>query len=267
MKKNLFLVGCGKLGSSLLDYWQNMEEINNIYIIDPYCADNCKLLYNSGKSIFVNSVEELDIIPDVIIFSVKPQMFVDVVDDYKKFSKNKNVIISSVMAGISSKVLKNYFPDNPILRVMPNIGAKFGASATAGYRDVSLSESDIEFANNLYSKIGEFIWLESEELINVVTAIAGSGPAYFFSLAEEMVKAGVENGLTIEISKALVSQTLMGSALLLKEENDAKSLREKVTSKKGTTEAALSVLMPENSKNVPLAVKKAIKRAEELEQQ
>jgi len=265
MKKNLFLVGCGKLGSSLLDYWQNMDDINNIYIIDPYCADNCKLMYNSGKTIFVNNLDELDVTPDVIIFSVKPQLFSQVVGDYKKFSENKNIIISSVMAGISSKVLKDYFPSNPILRVMPNIGAKFGASATAGFKDESLSEANVEFANNLYSKIGKFIWLEDEELINVATAIAGSGPAYFFNLAEEMVKAGMENGLSKDLSSILVSQTLMGSALLLEENNDAEELREKVTSKKGTTEAALSILMPENAKNVPIAIKKAVLRAVELE--
>jgi len=264
----ILLIGCGKMGCALLSGWldQSMEG-SNICVIEPQ-KSNLATFTGQGVSLY----EALDDIgrqyePDFVIFAVKPQIMDKVVPSYKRFAGKSTFI--SIAAG---KTI-NYFEQqlgkhNPIIRAMPNTPAaiKRGITVACGNSKV---EKPIQLAClALLASVGEVRWLNDEKLIDAVTAISGSGPAYVFLLAETMVKAGIEAGLNHQTARDLTIHTIAGSGALLKGSSEHISiLRENVTSPGGTTEAALSILMGERGmqKLISKAIKKAIERSKALD--
>ncbi len=204
---------------------------------------------------------------ETLLLSVKPQNMTEVLQDVKDTIK-KDTLVISIAAGIRTANIAAVLGDIAIVRVMPNTPALIGEGAGALFA-TEKARPMMERAKSIFSAVGEAVVVDREELIDAVTAVSGSGPAYYFLLTEEIIKAGVELGLPDDIARKLVLQTAKGAALLAveadKKGETVAELRRKVTSPGGTTEAALKVFA--DGKFGPLiaqAVKKAHSRSRQL---
>lgn len=180
---------------------------------------------------------------EVLILSVKPQQMPPVLEQIDG-TVRKGTVVISIAAGVRTEKIRAALAGAQIIRVMPNTPAMVGAGASGLY-NAGASEQAIQTALKIFSSVGRAIVVDNEDLIDAVTAVSGSGPAYFFLLMEQMIEAGVKLGLSLDAVKTLVLQTAKGAALLAEQadqkgENPA-DLRKKVTSPGGTTEAALKV--------------------------
>ena len=200
---------------------------------------------------------------DFIILAVKPQVAASVVASLPKIGKD--TLVLSICAGIPLAKLCGWFGSKKVIRVMPNTPLMVGqgASAFAVAEDVSAEEAD--FAKRLLSSAGK-AWPVPEEMLDAVTALSGSGPAYIFAMAEAMAEAGVAAGLPADLSLELTLQTITGSAEMMSRRIDTpEHLRQAVTSPNGTTYAALQVMQSAGfSKIMCDAIIAAKKRSEEL---
>ena len=236
---------------------------------DQICiADNSKEkveLLKSHHQVKARSISEIGQSCDVIILAVKPQDFPDVLNELKLTIKEQTLVIS-IAAGKTIKFIENQLPSStPVVRVMPNTPAQIGKGISAIAIGSKVSRDALEIATALFSTTGEVVVL-TEDKIDAVTSLSGSGPAYFFYFVEAMIKAGVELGLTSEIATKLAIETISGSAAMLKESDlDAATLRKNVTSPKGTTAAALEVFSDfDLEKIISKAMSAAKNRAQEL---
>lgn len=236
------LVGCGKMGSAMVRSWLDIASITRIDILDPSplpgdLAKHPAVQYNSS----VQSMKT----PDVLVLAVKPQIMDDVCSTVKPLL-GENTLVLSIAAGQSIAVFEGHFgAQQPIIRAMPNTPAAIGKGMIVATANAAVSDEQKTRADLLLSANGLLEWIEDENLMNAVTALSGSGPAYVFLLIEMLTKAGIECGLDEEFSSRLARQTVIGAASLAEGEADtpAPVLRENVTSPGGTTEAALNVLM------------------------
>ncbi len=202
---------------------------------------------------------------DVVLLAVKPQDFVKVLNDLRPLVNSKKFIIS-IAAGISTNYIEKQLGGNiRVIRAMPNMPAQIGEGITAACAGRFAKEVDIRLAVEIFNHIGKTIVVE-EYLMDAITAVSGSGPAYVFLFVECLVKAAQTLGLNENQSKELVLKTLTGSVHLLeKSKDDAATLRSKVTSKGGTTQAAMDVFLNQNiEKMFEEALSAAKRRAEEL---
>lgn len=177
---------------------------------------------------------------DVVILAVKPQMLKSVATDLRTALAHKPLIIS-VAAGIATTSMAEWLGDNQaIVRSMPNTPSMVKAGATGLFANANTSSAQRELANGIMAAVGIVQWLDDEQLLNAVTAVSGSGPAYFFLVMESMIEAGMNLGLSRECASELTLQTALGAALLAKGSDvDVAELRRRVTSPKGTTEQAI----------------------------
>jgi pyrroline-5-carboxylate reductase len=180
-------------------------------------------------------------IPDVVIFAVKPQIMKMVALDVEKSIAKTNALVVSIAAGIKVEHLENWLSSKTaIVRTMPNTPALIGEGATGLFANKNVSTDQKNMTESIMDSVGISHWVDEEFKIDVVTALSGSGPAYFFVFMEYMQKTAVELGLTPEVAAKLTEQTALGSAILAQRSpDDIKILRQKVTSPNGTTEAAL----------------------------
>lgn len=202
---------------------------------------------------------------NVIFLAVKPQDLADVLNELKQTIQPETLVIS-IAAGKTIKFIEDQLQsNNSVIRAMPNTPAQIGKGISAIAAGTKVSGDELKIATELFSTTGEVV-VVTEDKIDAVTALSGSGPAYFFYFIEAMVKAGVELGLTDEIATKLAIETISGSAAMLKESNlDAATLRKNVTSPKGTTAAALEVFTNNDLENIILKAMSAAKnRAQEL---
>ena len=206
-----------------------------------------------------------------IIIAVKPQVMEQCLDEIKEAVDSSKLIIS-IAAGITTEFIEQRLdrPGRPsggarVVRVMPNTPALVGEGAAAICGGSNAGEADLEIAERIFAALGKAYRLD-ESLIDAVTAVSGSGPAYLFLFAESLERAAVEAGLPKDMAAGLVAQTLFGSAKLLIGSSDtASELREKVTSPGGTTEAALAVFRERNFEDTTIAaVMAALARGREL---
>ncbi|MHC4075242.1 MAG: pyrroline-5-carboxylate reductase [Planctomycetota bacterium] len=204
----------------------------------------------------------------VLVLSVKPQNMTEALAGIKG-SVNANTLVISIAAGVRAARITESLGDLAVIRVMPNTPALIGEGASALFANEK-AKPMLEKAKKIFSAVGEAVVVDEEDLIDAVTAISGSGPAYFFRVIEGLIKAGVKLGLSEEIAKKLVLQTAKGAALLVAGSNEKgetpADLRKKVTSPGGTTEAAMKVLEDGNKLDILLAdaTEAAKKRSEEL---
>jgi pyrroline-5-carboxylate reductase len=206
---------------------------------------------------------------DILILSVKPQNMSDVLMAIEPRVRSSTLIIS-IAAGVRIDEISAALGDKPIIRVMPNTPALIGEGASALFANTR-ARSVMDKAMKIFSAVGKTVIVDNEDLIDAVTAVSGSGPAYFFLLMEEMIRVGRDMGLPPEIVKILVLQTARGASLLAAERDkfgeSAAELRRKVTSPGGTTEAALRVFTLKNfSQMLTEALKAAYDRSRELSQ-
>jgi pyrroline-5-carboxylate reductase len=204
---------------------------------------------------------------DILVLSVKPQNFPQVLDEIRTTVKKRTLIVS-IAAGITTGRIKKVLGNVPVIRVMPNTPALIGQGAAAIYATPN-AKSKLKTVKKIFSAIGIAETVGSEKLLDAVTAVSGSGPAYFFLLMEEMVKAAVKLGLKRQLAEKLVLQTAKGTGFLAVEAagrgQTPDILRKNVTSPGGTTEAALKVFSKSHfEKIVADALTAAAERSKEL---
>lgn len=176
---------------------------------------------------------------DVVVLAVKPQLLKEVSLALRASLAHRPLVIS-VAAGITTASLAHWLGDLPIVRCMPNTPSQLRAGASGLFANAAVSDEHKSLANAMLGAVGIVQWLDDEALLNPVTAVSGSGPAYFFLMMESMIDAGVALGLSRECATELTLQTALGAAMLAKEsEYDVAELRRRVTSPKGTTEQAI----------------------------
>lgn len=202
---------------------------------------------------------------DVVVLAVKPQKIPDVLAEIKE-SVNPSQILISIAAGISVSTIEQALDEAvPVIRVMPNSPALVGAGMSILSPGSHANKEALEVARQIFSGVGKVVVLE-EKFLNLVTALSGSGPAYFYLFVEGLAEAGQAAGLSFETSLKLATETMLGAAQMLKETGKRPSeLIDMVKSPGGTTAAALEVFEKSNFKSiVHEAVKAALQRAKEL---
>ncbi|WGM24154.1 pyrroline-5-carboxylate reductase [Acinetobacter pittii] len=204
---------------------------------------------------------------DVVVLAVKPQVLATVLRPLKGLLSDKLVI--SIIAGAEIQTISNLIDSNRIVRVMPNTPALVQTGAHGIYANDVVGTSDRELTNQILAATGLTIWVNSEAQIDAVTAVSGSGPAYFFYLMESMIRAGKNLGLDEKVATALTLQTALGAAqMAITSSNTPSELRKNVTSPNGTTQAALEVFdRAQISQNIQSALAAAQKRSQELAQE
>jgi pyrroline-5-carboxylate reductase len=266
----LVLVGAGKMGGAMLEGWLGQGlEAARVIVQDPAPpAEVAALLEAKGvKRVDQASAADLDGAPAVILVAVKPQVMEDVFPAVAPLA-GANTVVLSVAAGKTIASFERHLgPDRAVIRTIPNTPAAVRRGITVCVANAHVSERQREVASALLSAIGEVGWVEDEALIDVATAVSGSGPAYVFWLTECLAKAGEAAGLDKALAERLARATVSGSGELMhRSDLAASTLRENVTSPNGTTYAALQVLMADDGL-APLmqrAVDAAMRRSREL---
>ena len=197
---------------------------------------------------------------DVVVLAVKPQIMREVAQDLAAQVQRSHPLIVSVAAGIRESALNGWLGGNlPLVRCMPNTPALVQAGATGLYANANVSEAQRSLAESILRAVGITLWFDEEDKLDAVTAVSGSGPAYFFLVMEAMQAAAEKLGIEAEDAKLLVIQTALGAARLALESGEQPAeLRRKGTSKGWTTEAALKVL---NESGLPALFEQALAAA------
>ena len=271
-KIEILLIGCGKMGSSLLRGITNTNNFfSKIVVVDPFYEENIENSRNLQKVNFYKSTDEIDSLNsfDVIIIATKPNIYKDIFIDLKnRLDKGNDSLIISILAGITINKIEEIISPSPIIRSMPNIAASVGEGMTALYGNRNVKKKHVNISDLIFESVGKKIWLDNELQLNSFTAISGSGPAYYFYLTECIQTIAIEEGFSKEASKIISRQLIVGAGKLSEfSDIDISQLRKNVTSKKGTTESALGVLNDNKSGlliKLRQAIKKAKKRSEEI---
>ena len=261
----LVLVGAGKMGSALLEGWIRLGlDPQNIAVIEPAIPPQIAALTQRGLQL--NPTPRALKNVAAIVLAVKPQVAPQAIPPLAPLVSPSTVVVS-IMAGRTLRFLSDALAKPcAIVRAMPNTPAAIGRGITVA---VPLAANDAQraLADRLLSATGAVEWTTDEALMDAVTAVSGSGPAYVFLLAEALTEAGVAAGLPHELAAKLARETVAGSGELLhRSPLDAAVLRENVTSPAGTTAAALAVLMGQDglASLMEKAVAAATKRSREL---
>ena len=240
--QKLILVGCGKMGGALLRGIAAALRDSVVTVIEPAPPSGLESLPNV---IWKNSQDAIDssFRPDAVVIAVKPQAITEVLPPYARYAE---AVFLSIAAGTTlaklAELLRN--PHAAIVRAMPNLPACIGQGMSAAIANTHVTPKQKTLCDRLLHAVGATAWLGDEALMDAVTALSGSGPAYVFALCEAMAHAGKALGLSAEMAAQLARQTIIGSgALLAKSEESVTDLRRAVTSPKGTTEAALGRLL------------------------
>lgn len=261
----LVLVGAGKMGSALLEGWLRLGLApNHVVVIEPSPSSDVAALAKRGLSLNPDLRALRD--PAVVVLAVKPQIAAEALAPLRAVVGAGTLVIS-IMAGRTLHFLATALERaGALVRAMPNTPAAIGRGITVAV-PVRASGTQRQLAERLLSATGAFEWIDDEALMDAVTAVSGSGPAYVFLLAEALAQAAVAAGLPAALAQKLARETVAGSGeLLQRSPQDPAGLRENVTSPGGTTAAALEVLMgPNGLKNLmEKAVAAATARSRQL---
>ena len=269
--QKLLILGSGKMGSSLLKGLISNSELNfDISVVEPNLTkDNNDLILENKIDYFqsIEDIKEPDF--DLILFAVKPQVINEVCSGViENLNQEKTFSIISILAGTTVKTFEGYFSSSPIIRAMPNLAVSEGSGVTALYGNINVEKVFKDTSDKIFSGVGEVIWVDSEDMMDVITATSGSGPAYYFFLTECLSLIAEEMGLSKENADKLSRQVAIGSSDIMKSSTESlTNLREKVTSKGGTTEAALKTLMSPDREFYNIfkqAIKNAYKKSKDL---
>lgn len=219
------------------------HEARRLMVADPSLQQQ-QALRMLGADISVgHDNQEPAVMCDVLVLAVKPQLLAEVAQQLPQDDRPHNQLIISVAAGVTLKSLRGWLGDEPrLVRVMPNTPALVGAGMSGLYAD-DIDSSGRNLAEYVMGAAGEVLWVNDEAMIDTVTAVSGSGPAYFFLLIEIMQQVGMEMGLDENQARLLATKTASGAGLLaIQSDADAATLRARVTSPGGTTAAALETM-------------------------
>ncbi|MCC5885730.1 MAG: pyrroline-5-carboxylate reductase [Gammaproteobacteria bacterium] len=264
-------IGGGNMARSLVGgLIQAGQDAATIHVSDPSSAAREAI----GRLGNVKLGEDNDAVvdaADVLVLAVKPQAMGSVLAPLADRLAQRRPLLLSIAAGLTTSALQTWAGPLPLVRCMPNTPALVGAGMSVLYATAAVDAAGREAAATVMRSAGEVRWVEQEAELDAVTAVSGSGPAYFFHMMEAMIAAGVEQGLDAETSQALVLQTALGAARMARESGtDPGELRRQVTSPGGTTAAALGVfadgdLMGLVSRAVAAAAARSVTLAEELD--
>ena len=266
---SLCLIGCGKMGSSLLKGWIKSKISTKIIIVEPKPLDLNEFCSSEIDLIFLKKIDQLIGFEDlnVVVFAVKPQIIEKVLSEFKPFVDKFNLIIS-IIAGKTINYFERKLGKNiQFIRAMPNTPAEVGEGITAMVKNKKCKFINLKLSRHLLEDLGEVIEVNDEKFMDVVTAISGSGPAYFYYLVEVLVATGIKLGLEKNLAYKLASTTFIGSGILAKKSNQTYTeLRRSVTSPGGTTEAGLNVLIKNEKfhKLIEKTIKSAKAKSKEL---
>lgn len=264
MSSSLVLIGAGRMGGAMARGWAAQPSgpaSGGVSIVEPAPSDGLIEMVRLARF-------QLNPKPQpsaFVVLAVKPQGFSAACADIAGWVGPDSVVIS-IMAGVPMERIATAFGVSRVARAMPNTPGAIGKGVTGYCRSEAVSSENQASIEGLLSPLGEVVGPLDEALIDVVTAISGSGPAYVFLLAEALAAAGVRNGLDADTARILARATVAGAGALLERGDDPAALRRAVTSPGGTTAAALSVLMGSEGLDPLLdkAVSAAIVRSREL---
>jgi pyrroline-5-carboxylate reductase len=259
-------IGAGNMAYALINgLLNNGYDSKNIKASDP----NDELLRKREVELNIATFENnssLVEVCDIIVFAVKPQVLSEVCLELRDNIKSKHLFIS-IVAGIRLNDINRWLGGNySLVRTMPNTPALMQHGVTGLFPNELVNDEQKALVTNILSSVGDCFWVNEEKLIDAITAISGSGPAYFFLLMESMTQAGVALGLDEETAQELSVQTAFGASLMAtKNGEDQRTLRNNVTSPNGTTQAAIECFQDQNFEGiVASATRAAFDRAREL---
>jgi pyrroline-5-carboxylate reductase len=262
--RGLILLGCGRMGSALLEGWLH-EGLppSSVHVIDPNPSERLRELEH--QELHLN--KDLPDDAAIALIAVKPQMMGEALPALRRLGGG-NTLFITVAAGTSFAQYEKALGDVPIVRAMPNTPAAIGRGITAIVGNDRTTAVHLDLADELLQAVGQTVRLEDEAQIDAVIGVSGSGPAYVFHLIEALAKAGEDQGLSPELSLHLAKATVAGAGALAEQSPESPArLRENVTSPNGTTFEALKVLMDEQTGFPPLlrrAVAASADRSREL---
>ena len=238
------LVGGGRMGGALAAGWlRGSLEAAQLTIVEPDGTVAERLAPLGATCVAAPDALPGTLSPAAIVLAVKPQVMGEVVPQYAGVG-GPGCVHLSIAAGWPVRLLERDLGAVPIVRSMPNTPAAIGEGMTVAWANQATDPDQRALCEGLLQAVGAVAWIEDESLMDAVTAVSGSGPAYAFLLAECLAEAAVDAGLPAELAQLLAERTVSGAgSLLAQSDNDAAQLRRNVTSPGGTTEAALSVLM------------------------
>ena len=263
----LVLVGAGKMGGAMLEGWlKSGADPTRIVAFDPAPPAEVKSTLEA-KGVRLNPRISDITDAEVIIVAVKPQVMEDVLPGIVPLKSSKPLILSVAAGKTIASYERHFGADAAVIRSIPNTPAAVGRGITAMASNPNVSAAQMQLARQLLSAVGEVVTVDDEALIDAVTAVSGSGPAYVFYLTECLAAAGEKVGLPAGLAMQLARATVAGSGELMRQSGiEAATLRHNVTSPKGTTYAALQVLMADDGMQ-PLfdkAIDAATRRSREL---
>ena len=264
----LVLLGAGNMGGALLKGWLAGGLDHKLVVaLDPAPPEPMRV-FLAGHGIACHAAAPaLASPPAVIVLAVKPQIMDEVVPAVAALAGPDTVMLSVAAGRTVASLARHFAPGAAIVRSIPNTPASVGRGVTAVFANAAVTPAQRALCDRLLAAVGTVAWVEQEHLIDAATAVSGSGPAYVFLLAECLAEAGRHAGLPPDVAVQLARATVAGAGELLHQSDlDAATLRKNVTSPKGTTAAALEVLMAEGGLQPLLtrAVAAAEKRAREL---
>lgn len=262
----ILLVGCGNMGSALLRGWlAEGVDPRQLLVIDSQneaLERARKLGVNASSSLPVDAVQ-----PDIVVFAVKPQQIDALVPQFAELA-GAGALVLSVAAGKPIADFERLLGGAPmVVRAMPNTPAAIGQGITALAANSAVGAEQRALCEHLLSAVGDVVWLDDESLMDAVTAISGSGPAYVFLLIETLAAAAEKEGLAEDLARKLATATVAGAgAYAAQSSAEPGRLREQVTSPGGTTQAALEILMGDEGLQalIAKAVQAAARRSREL---
>lgn len=269
-QRKIMFIGGGNMARSMITGMLHKGfKATDLYVVDRHQA---KRDYFKDLGIYASDkISDFLSVADILILAIKPQGAITtcrLVGEGLSITKNKSPLIISLMAGITTNRLNEWIGKSlTIVRSVPNTPATIQLGVTGLFAETTrITEEQRVDVENIMGAIGRFAWLEREEQMNAITALSGSGPAYYFYFMEQMAKAAIDLGVPSEIARSFAIETAFGASSLARESSvDVAELRRQVTSKKGTTEAAIEVMHKNKLPNILRnALKAACTRAEEL---
>jgi pyrroline-5-carboxylate reductase len=279
--KKIGIIGCGNMGEAILNRLSGILKKSVSIMVSEFDAKRRDYIQSKYKVIVEIDNNEVVKFADVVILAVKPKDIEALLRGEICCGASKNKLLISIAAGITTKYIENIVgKDVPVIRVMPNMAATIGESISSISAGRAVKPGDMELAREIFLTIGDVAEVD-EKLVDAVTAISGSGPAYFFYFVEALIEAAMKAGLDEETASKLALKTFSGSAKLLEEvihsssaplkvrycclREDVRNLIVKVASKGGTTEAAIKIFESKKFKNIIKdAVRAAKARSKEL---
>lgn len=270
-ERHIVLVGCGNIGSAILKIWHDRLDNTSFHVLDPSPKEEITGRSNTNWHTTPESLFTACKTPDILILAVKPQIMKNVCAGLASHL-TEDTLILSIAAGQKLSNFESFFSNKqPVIRAMTNTPAAIGKGATVAVANTNVSDTQKALATDIMATLGLIEWVKDENLLDAVTALSGSGPAYVFLLIEALAAAGKELGLSNDLSEKLARETVIGAAALAENQPHIppSTLRQNVTSPGGTTEAALNILMADNSFHFLLekALKAAKNRSQQLSKQ